>query len=316
MQQTNKQTNKQFFKIHIKPNARPFEAIKGKVVDNEIQGQETKVFIDPPITNIHNFYNHLVVRELDKNGRYHGKIKFVDSYESEDGEAVESMEIRYIANCPSLDKQWQNENKYKPKDAKAYHGWDYPSNSIQEFDTSKEDKLFIEFLKHHQGNGTHKGRDANNGILFVEVDSVRNVSNKKEKFEQEKQKLEFIESIHTKDEVVNIYAIMLGIRHDYDIESKRDEVLSVAEKMTAEGLMKEVEVWKGNYKFLLDNWFEEKKITTKDGKVYSGKNPQPFFKDESLTSINPSGITKEIVNSVFKSESMYLEFQRLNKSIK
>jgi hypothetical protein len=239
-QTTNKQTNKQFFKIHIKPNARPFEAIKGRVVDNEIVGSETKVFIDPPITNIHNFYNHLVVRILDKNGKYHGKIKFVDSYESgEDGESVESMEIRYIANCPSLDKQWQNENKYKPKDAKAYHGWDYPSNSIQEFDIAKEDKLFIEFLKNHQGNGSHKGRDANNGVLFVEVDSVKNVTSKKEMFEKDKAKLKFIESIHTNDEIVNIYSIMLGIKSDYDIETKRDEVLTIAESMTTDGLIKE-----------------------------------------------------------------------------
>lgn len=317
-----KQKKQQFFRIHIKPNARPYEAFKAKVVDNEIVSEEEKVLLTPPEINIHNFYTHKVVKIKDEKGNYTGRMKFVESFEdAEEGETVENVEIRYIANCPSLDKQWQIKNGYKivqtadRSEAQNYHGWNFPAGSIQEFDLGKADPLFIEFLKHHQGNGKNPNRDPRNGILFIEVDASKNIVSKKGKHEEQKRKIQFIDNIHESDEVVNIYSEMFGVSKVYDIETKRDKVLEIAEKLTTEGLMKEVEKWKGNYRSTLSGFLSDNKISVKSKKVYIGKNPEPFFKDEAIKSESGTDTITEIVESMFVSQSMFNEVKRLISSI-
>ena len=148
LQQTKNQT--QLFRIHLKPDVKPQEAFKvhnGRVEENSIvTGNEVKVLLDPPECNIPNFYSHHVVKiKSEKTDKYEGKFRFVDDFANETG-TVESIEIRYVSNCPSLDKQWQIANGYKPKDYMEEFGWAFPSNYIQDYDLSKTDPLFIEFI--------------------------------------------------------------------------------------------------------------------------------------------------------------------------
>jgi len=313
-EKTAKNQNKEFFRIHVKPNAKPYEAIKARVRDNEFITREEKIFLSPPEVNIHNFYTHKVIKLKGESGQYEGKFKFVDEYDK--GGDVESIEIRYIANCPSLDKQWQIKNGFKPLDAKAFHGNNYPANSIQEFDMNNTDPLYIEFLKHHQGNEVNPQRDPRNGILFKEVDTVSSIGNKKSKFEMEKKKMQFIESIHESDGIVNIYSAMLGISMQYDIDYRRDRVLEQAEVLTTDGLIKKVNEWKSQYVATLNGFLADGKINVKTKKVYISKNPEPFFKDEELKSESGTETLTEIVEKMFTTESTFNEVKRLLESIK
>lgn len=313
-EKTVRNQNKQFFRIHIKPNAKPYEAIKGKVYDNEIQGETTKVFITPPEVNIHNFYKHKVIKLENAKGVYEGRFKFVDSFDSTEG-VVEEIEVRYIENCPSLDKQWQIKNGYKPKDAKAYHGWNYPANEVVEFEVGKTDPLFIEFIKHHQGSASNPNRDPRNGVLFVEVNADKNISNKKAKFEMEKKKTEFIENIYTSDEIVTIYSEMLGIPKR-DIDTMRDSVLDRADKLTTDGMMKEVNNWKAQYRNTLGSFLSDGKISVKNKKVYIGKNPEPYFKDVDFKSESGTETITEIAEKMFTTENVYEEVKKLLRNIK
>lgn len=121
----------------------------------------------------------------EKNGKITGDIEFMP-WGKEGGGVIE---IRYLQNCTSLSRQYQEELKLKPQDSDAEIKLSY---GINDFDYSTE-RLKIEMLKYHTCNGNNAGRNpSSNDILFTE----HNPENRM------KDKISLIDERHKAEEVV------------------------------------------------------------------------------------------------------------------
>lgn len=305
------QQKSQLFRIHVRPDLKPTEVEQGFLDrEGEPQGTLVKAIIAPTPQTIPNFYNHLVIKELNANGTYNGKFRFVDDYNNEG--TVESIEIRYIENCPSLDKKWQDTKDYKPKNAQAYVGWTYPSNEIQEFDLKSSDPLFIDFLKHHQGNGSNVNRDRNNGIMFLEVDAVSSVNKKKENFKKQIEETKLIEKIYDNEDIVNIYASLLGINKNYETDIKRDEVLAKVDDLTVSTFISNISEFKQQEIKFIESWLENKQVKIKNKEfILTGNPPTKLFGSEVFTSESSTDLIKELVELAYTKESVFNELRQL-----
>lgn len=306
-------SNKSLFRIHVTPQLKAQKHFRARVSkDDEIIGAETPVYISAGNQGISNYYTHLVVKEYDQKGLYKGKFRFAKSFsDATEGEQVTPIAIRYIENCPSLDEKWQDDNNFKPATAMAHVGWLLPADSIHEYDEEKTDPLFIEFLKHHQSNGSNPNRDTKNAIVYIEIDSVKNIDNRKGELKRELEQLKFIESIHDKDSLVNIYSSILGIDINYDITTKRDEVLKVIDELGVAKFLEQLSTWRNNYVSTLNGYIANGDVVLSGGKFYKGKNPDPLFKTVELKSKAVDQLVEELVGHVLSNVQVYAEFELL-----
>jgi len=313
MSQKSEQKSK-LFRIHVRPDLKPNKVEKGYLnSEGEEQGQLTEAYIAPTPQTIPNFYNHLVVKKI-VNGLYNGQFEFVDGYDGK--RDVESIELRYIENCPSLDKKWQISKGYEPKSAQAYVGWTFPSNEIQEFDLTKEPPLFIEFLKHHQGNGNNPNRDKNNGVMFIEVNAIERIDNKKDNFKKQKQQTEFIDKIYDNDDIVNIYSSLFQIGSYYELAIKRDEVLGKLEEIGAESFISTISEYKEKDSEFLNSWLGTKQLKIKDKEFFLVGTPTTkIFASEAFTSESATDLIKELVELAYTKESVFNELQKIKQDL-
>lgn len=307
--------SQKFFRIHITPHLKPQQTIRASLnSDMQIVGSESKVLVSYPNQQIPNYYTRHCVRILDSTGLYTGKLKFVKGFnDRKEGEQVELVDIRYIENCPSLDLRWQDENKFAPKDSRAYIGWLLPADSVQEYNLDLADPLFIEFLKQAQFNGSNKDRDNRNSVIFFEVDNDVNISNKKEKLLLEKRKIEFIENIHNQDSIVNIYAKILRVGSHYEPIVKKDLVLDKIEELSVAKFIGELDGIKTNYTNAINKWISNKNLEFKEGKFYLEKNPDNIFKSCEIKSKGQLKAVEELVDSILTIDTLYAEFEDVSK---
>lgn len=308
------QQKSQLFRIHVRPDLKATKVEKGYLnLEGEEQGQLVEAFIAPTPQTIPNFYNHLVVKKI-VNGLYNGQFEFVNGYD--DKRDVESIELRYIENCPSLDKKWQISKGYEPKSAQAYVGWTYPSNEIQEFDLAKEPPLFIEFLRHHQGNGNNPNRDKNNGVMFIEVNAGERINAKKDNFKKQKEQIEFIDKIHDNDDIVNIYASLLQIGSHYELAIKRDEVLGKLEEVGTESFISMISEYKAKDSEFLSSWLDTKQLKIKDKELFLvGTPPTKLFSSEEFKSESSTDLIKEVIELAYTKESVFNELQKIKQDL-
>lgn len=306
-------SNKKLFRIHVTPNLKPQKHFRARVSkDDEVIGAETPIYISAGNQGISNYYTHLVVKEYDSKGLYKGKFRFASSFaDAKDGEQVTPIAIRYVENCSSLDEKWQDDNNFKPATAMAHVGWLLPANSIHEYDEEKTDPLFIEFLRHHQSNGSNPNRDTKNAIVFIEIDSVKNIDTRKDNLKRDLKQLKFIESIHDNDNLVNIYSSILGIDRNYDITTKRDEVLKLIDELGINKFLEQVSTWRQNYISTLNGYIANGDVVLSGGKFYKGKNPDPLFKTIELKSKATDKLIEELIDHVLENLEVYAEFESL-----
>lgn len=160
--------------LHIRPDKRPFQMKQGLVKDEQQVGQAADVMVAPPTQWIPNGYHAFVVKTKAENGKYEGKFDFVNA----DNPSAELIEVRYLATCPSLDKQWQIENGRDPKSDEELVGWPFRSGEKVEYDVTAANKQWIHFMLNHESCGTNVNRDANLPSLFIEVDTEKELIEK------------------------------------------------------------------------------------------------------------------------------------------
>jgi hypothetical protein len=306
-------SNKKLFRIHVTPHLKAQKHFRARVSkDDEVIGAETPVYISAGNQGISNYYTHLVVKKYEANGLYKGQFRFASSFtDAKENEQVTPIAIRYIENCPSLDEKWQDDNNFKPATAMAHVGWLLPADSIHEYDEDSTDPLFISFLKHHQSNGSNPNRDTKNAIVFIEIDSVKNVDTRKEDLKRDLARIKFIESIHEKDSLVSIYSSFLGIDRNYDITTQRDEVLKVIDELGVGKFMEQVSTWRNNYISALNGYIANGDVVVSGGKFYKGKNPDPLFKAIELKAKSTDKLIEELIGHVFSDVEVYAEFELL-----
>lgn len=160
--------------LHIRPDKHPFQMEQGLVKDEQQVGQAAKVMVAPPTQWIPNGYHAFVIKTKTEAGKYEGKFEFV----SADNPEAELIEVRYLATCPSLDKQWQIENGREPKSDEELVGWPFRSGEKVEFDVTAANKQWLHFMLNHESCGTNVNRDANMPSLFIEVDTEKELIEK------------------------------------------------------------------------------------------------------------------------------------------
>lgn len=170
--------------LHIRPDKKPFPMEQGLVKDGQQVGQALKVFAAPPVQWIPNTSQAYVIKILE-NGKYNGNFKFTDPDEA----GAEPIEVRWLENCPSLDKQWQSDNKREPKTDAEEIGWPYKSGEKVEYTVTASNKKFIEFLLNHESCGTNVNRLEGIPSLFVEVDEELELRTKQEALQEKKEAL-------------------------------------------------------------------------------------------------------------------------------
>jgi len=269
---TKTQNQNKFFRIHVRPELVPQEAIIGAVKDNQIVGDSYPVNIPLPEQWIPNFYEAKVIRIIE-NGRYNGKFNF---WTPNMGEEPEIIEIRYIKNCHSLDKRWQDQNGYTPKGDDEEVGFAYPSGKIVDIPMESVPQHFITFMRHHEFNGDNPVRDVQSRPAFIIIDSEKNLKVKNNRVEEDMKRLEYIKEVQGIDNRVINLAIIHGINPDYDLSDKRDAIL---DKVYAD-YKKLVEVeaeYKKNMLANLELAFTTKSIAIENETIYDTTSKKSIF---------------------------------------
>ena len=176
--------NKKQVVLHFRPDKKPFHMERGLVKDGQQVGQAMKVAVAPPAQWIPNLYVAYVVKEIE-NGKYNGKFRFTSPDDSE----AEQIEVRHLNTCPSLDKQWQIDNKRVPTTDEELVGWRFRSGEQQIFEVTAQNKQWIEFMLNHEANGTNPNRDKDTPSLFIEVDPAKELDTKKRELEKKEKQL-------------------------------------------------------------------------------------------------------------------------------
>ena len=172
--------------LHIRPDKKHFEMNQGFVKDGQLVGQKEKVWVSPPDQWIPNGYSAYVKKHYNTNGVYTGKFDFVDPMT----EGGESIEVRYLENCPSLDKDWQKKNGREAVTDEDLVGWKYPAGERQEIPITPKTELWLNFLLGHDANGTNPFRNEDTAILFIQVDPEAEAEQEEKELEAEIKRLE------------------------------------------------------------------------------------------------------------------------------
>lgn len=217
--------NKTKLVLWIRPDKQPTKMKQGYVKDNQYVGQTVDVYVMPPMQWIANGYMAYVVKQLDSNGKYNGKF----TWSTPEDENAEQIQVRWLRASPSLDKQWQTDNKrdINMSDEELV-GWEFRSGTEYEIDATTENrgKTWVEFLQHHQDNGSNPHRDKTQIPLFVEVDAVKEVEKKKTDFAERKRLIDEEELILEDDERVDELSKLFGLNIEiYDIDIRRHRLI-------------------------------------------------------------------------------------------
>lgn len=219
--------NKTKLVLWIRPDKKPTLMKQGYVKDNQYVGQTIDVHVMPPMQWIPNGYTAYVVKDVDSSGKYNGKFE----WSTPEDEKAEQINVRWLKTCPSLDKQWQTDNK---RDANMSDeelvGWEFRSGAEYEIDANTENrgKTWVEFLQHHQDNGSNPQRDTTQMPLFVEVDAVKEVEKKRDDFKERKRAFDEEEAILENDERVDELSKLFGLNvSTYDVETRRHRLIEV-----------------------------------------------------------------------------------------
>jgi hypothetical protein len=269
---TNTQNQSKFFRIHVRPELVPQEAIIGMVKDNQIVGDSYPVNIPLPEQWIPNYYEAKVVKTFE-NGRYSGKFKF---WTPDMKEEPEIIEIRYLKNCQSLDKRWQEQNGYEPQSDEEHIGIPYPSGKIVDIPMASIPQHFITFMRHHELNADNPVRDTSGRAAFVIVDSEKNLKVKNNLIEEDMKRFEYIKEVRDSDNRVLNLAIIHGINIDYDVSEKRDAIL---DKVYADysKLVEAESNYKKNFVAKLELAFTTKSIAIENETIFDTATKKPIF---------------------------------------
>lgn len=223
--------NKTKLVLWIRPDKKPTLMKQGYVKDNQFVGQTIDVHVMPPKQWIANGYMAYVVKEVD-NGKYNGKFQWSDSSDPN----AEQIDVRWLRNCNSLDKQWQTDNK---RDANMNDeelvGWEFISGAEYEVDetTERRGKMWIELLKHHEDNGSNPHRDQTQLPLFVEIDAVKEVEKKRSDFSERKKLIDEEEAILENDERVDELSKLFNLNIELqDVDTRRHRLIEAMKNDT------------------------------------------------------------------------------------
>lgn len=129
------------------------------------QGQTLKAQSVLGVLTIPNF-STVWAKPEEKNQKRTGALEFLP-WNDPKGQICE---IRYLPNCPSLDKVYQDEKNFKLRDENVDLVLNVGLNNFYE----DSDRTLVEMLKHHTFNGDNKSRNPqNHTILFVEYDEKK-----------------------------------------------------------------------------------------------------------------------------------------------
>jgi hypothetical protein len=243
--------------IQITPDKKPIEKLVGTVSkEGTYRGNRSeKSYRYPPKQFIPFTYTAYVQKIYEKEAKkgegevYKGKIKFLDITEA----GGEHMEIRYLKNCPSLDRQYQEKHNYKPADEKDGVGDLYFGATTYDIPVLPTNEMYRLFIEHSPYNGDNKNRPKNFPIYFKIRNGAADVDARKAKINHEKKVAEFKSKIAEDDNIVETYTIVYGRKRNIELNARRDNLMQQFDtKNGAETMMKDGE----NYFTNLKNTFQ------------------------------------------------------------
>lgn len=307
-----------FFRIHVTPDLQGTPMIKGNLDKNgNIEGATEKVIVSPPIQWFPMSYSKIVKKIFDDKNKYTGKFDFCKA----DEQGAEVIEVHYVPGCPSLDRKWQEDNGFSLKrsdpiellDAEAEIGREYLANTIYDFDLTKEDPLFITFLKNHDINGSNPNRDKNTRILFIEKDGEESVSKKKKDFAKEKVLFKMKSELLEGDDLVGVLTHVFDLSVSYDLDTRRDMLVEMLESQ-GEKFITSVEKAKTKILNQTEFLFKDGLISVLDKQIVSNDDKKPIH-PHKFNSDKPSVVAQELAEFSVKTEKNYLSWIEIEKKL-
>lgn len=218
--------------MHITPNRTGSKMKRGNLSadSTQIVGHTYDVIMSPPKQNIPNEYQAYVKRLKNEKGEYEGNIEFLDA----DAKGGENMTIRFLQNCPYLDKKHQILKGFEPEGFEEIIGRVYQGNTIVDIVNNESNALYLEFLANHANNGDNKNRPKGSIILFKMVNGKFDIQNLSVEIEQEKKIIDLKSEIVKSEELTQVISMMLGINLSYEINVRRKTILN---KIQTEGIL-------------------------------------------------------------------------------
>jgi len=265
----------QLIQFHITPNKKPVEKLVGTVNSKtgEFRGNKShKSLRYPPKQFIPFTYTAYVKKLYEKDGKinekeegvYNGKIKFLDINEA----GGEHMELRYLANCPSLDRQYQEKNGYKASNETDGVGDFFLGARIYDVPVLPTNELYRTFMANHPNNGDNPNRPQRLPIYFKIRNGKADVEARKARLKYEKVISDFQYKMGEDDNLVEIYSIIYNINPSLELNSRRDNIMQKfdipkgAETVMGRGKQYFIDL-KNKVQFYLD----KKILVVSDGKM-------------------------------------------------
>jgi hypothetical protein len=163
--------------------AAPADVLYGDLNKDTMQPDENTVKgkIQLGVVGIPNYSNVWGIKLVDpKTKNPNGQIEFLKwgTEKEKDGQNAGVVEIRFLPNSNSLDKQYQTLiQKLTVKDDSPYNEISLPLG-INKFDYNDK-KMLIEMLKHHTFNSDNPSRDPDNtNVQYMEYNPSDKIKNK------------------------------------------------------------------------------------------------------------------------------------------
>ena len=300
------ENNKVVYMIHVKPEVTPLKVQQGTLTKDGTQIVKAwEVYANTPMQWIPYHYIAYGKKLVDEKGTYNGRFEFVEA--GTDG--AEEMTVAYIKGCPSLDEKWQEKNGYRdPKKLSDEEqvGYERRSGEVFEFKKNDTPPLFIEYLKHHDGNGSNVWRNKRSDIYFVEVDGTQKLKVKTTDFNERKKNMEMEESIMTNEKKRELYFEIFDIDKSHTPEMQLADLLEIFSgnptsfhtKLDKVALKIESTV---NY------LLKEGTISSNDNTLISNEDKKPLF-NIAFKSKKPSEMAKEFATIAMADEEGYTKW--------
>jgi len=306
------QNQKKLFRIHVRPDLKPTEAIAGRIKDNQLVGNNFPVEIAPPEQWIPNFYEAKVVK-IKSSGKYQGKFDWYDPNDDKmKDKEYENITVRYLSSCDSLDEKYQIENGFKPLNENEESGWIYPSGVVT--DIPNAPSRFIEFYEHHEMNGDNPMRDRNNKVGFVIVNSELISKKKFDEIEKDELVVNYRKGIAQSDSRTLILSSIMGIRNEYSLDDKRNELLTkVGRSFDEYKKFKKIEdgfVIEAEKDLKL--WIAKKLATQKEDGIFCNGNT--YFEGEYAVK-NSDELCAVISKKIVEEQKFFDDFAKIKKEI-
>lgn len=257
--------------FQITPQKKPIPKLVGTVDKNGAYrgNRNEKSYRYPPKQFIPFTYTAYVKKVYEKGGKgegdvYKGKIEFVDITEV----GGEHMELRYLKNCPSLDRQYQEKNGYKPADEKDGVGDLYIGASTYDVPVLPTNEMYRVFMAHHPNNGDNKNRPKNLPVYFKIRNGAADVEARRAKIAYEKKISDFKSEIAHNDNLVEIYTIVQGRNRNIELNARRDNLMQRFDVAGGtEQVMKEGETFFTNLKNVFQFYLNQSVLAVVKGDV-------------------------------------------------